>query len=278
MADASPPDELRCTATARHTGQRCGRRVAPDRTTCSNHGGRVPRGSLSVSYKHGKYSNNLPGRLMGAYQASLQDPHVTSMGDALALCDARIDELSGELEDADGPGDVIAKARRELRQALNCKEGEAREGHLVQLEAILGQGAGAEAIWAQIMTAVEQRRRVAETESRRIVSMGQAVPIAKVVEIVGLVCQSFRNIALTHADRETANLILRDASRDVNRIIGAGGVGGPVPGGRPSAGPADAGFRPAGDDRPAHGRAVPGAIEGLDVVVDEIDDDDDFLA
>jgi len=263
MADASPPDELRCTSNAKHTGERCGRRVAPGRSTCSSHGGRVPSGPLSRAYKTGRHSASLPGRLLGAYQASLEDPHVTSMGDALALCDARIEELSGELEGADGPGDVIAKARAELRRALNAVQPANRDRHLAALEAVLEQGADADAIWAQIMAAVESRRRVAETESRRIVSMGQAVPIAKVVEIVGLVCQSFRNIALTHADRETANLILRDASRDVNRIIGAGGVGGPVSGGRPDPGPADAGFG-QGDPGPADGVAVP--------------DPDDFLA
>ena len=248
MADASPPDGLRCTATAKHTGERCGRRVTPGRPTCSNHGGRVPSGPLSRSFKHGRYSATLPGRLLGAYQHSLEDPHVTSMGDALALCDARIGELSGELEEADGAGDVIARARAALGNVLRSAEGEAREGRLRELAEVLQNGACANQIWSQIMAAVEQRRRVAETESRRIVSMGQAVPIARVVEIIGLVCQSFRNIALTHADRETANLILRDASRDVNRIIGAGGVGSPVSGGGTFAGPTDAGFGQADDD------------------------------
>ncbi|MEE9367023.1 MAG: hypothetical protein V3W44_10075 [Dehalococcoidales bacterium] len=170
------------------------------------------------------------------------------MGDALALCDARLEELSKELEEADGPSDTIAKARAELRKALNTSDAAARERFLVGLQAILEQGANADAIWSIIMQAIEQRRRVAETESRRIVSMGQAVPIAKVVEIIGMVCQSFRNITLTHADRETSNLILRDASRDVNRIIGAGGVGGPVSGRGTDPGPTDAGF-----DRPADG-------------------------
>lgn len=248
MADASPPDELRCTATAKHTGERCGRRVAPGRNTCSNHGGRVPIGPLSRSYKHGKYSGSLPGRLLGAYHHSLQDPQASSMGDALALCDSRIDDLTRELEEADGAGDVIARARAELQRAMRCVQGDAREEHLAKLSEILQRGADADQIWERILQAIEQRRRTAETESRRIVSMGQAVPIQKVVEMIGLISQAMRNTVLTHADRETANLILRDASRDVSRIIGAGGVGGAVPGGGTDRRPGTVEVNPEPDD------------------------------
>lgn len=229
MADATPPDELRCTGTSKQSGHRCGRRVSPGSNVCSFHGGRMPKGPLAKNYKHGKYSGSLPGKLLGAYHHSLHDPQIVSMSDALALCDSRIDELTKELEEADGPGDTITRARSKLREALRCNEGSARDGHLSTLQDILERGASADQIWDRILQAIEGRRRVAETESRRIVSMGQAVPIQKVVEIIGMISQAMRNTVLTHADRETANLILRDASRDVQRIIGAGGVRSTVP-------------------------------------------------
>lgn len=191
----------------------------------------MPNGPLAKNYKHGKYSGSLPGKLLGAYQHSLCDPQLTSMGDALALCDSRIDELTKELEEADGPGDTIARARTKLREALRCNETTVKNEHLNTLRDILERGASADQIWDRILQAIEGRRRAAETESRRIVSMGQAVPIQKVVEIIGMISEAMRNTVLTHADRETANLILRDASRNVQRIIGAGGVRSVVPGG-----------------------------------------------
>ena len=191
----------------------------------------MPVGPLARGYKTGKYSQNLSGKLLGAYQHSLQDPEIASMAEALALCDSRLSDLTQELEGADSVGDTIASARGELKRALNCKDRLPQLEHLKTLKEILDRGANADQIWDRILLAIEGRRRAAETESRRIVSMGQSVPIQKVVEIIGMISQAMRNTVITHADRETANLILRDASRDVQRIIGAGGVRGAVPGG-----------------------------------------------
>ncbi len=152
------------------------------------------------------------------------------MGDALALCDSRIEALTKELEGADGLGDTLALARTKLKEALRCKDRIPQLAHLNTLTMVLNRGANADQIWSNILIAIEGRRRVAETESRRIVSMGQAVPIQKVVEIIGMLSQAMRNTVITHANRETANLILRDASRDVQRIIGSSGVRSTVPG------------------------------------------------
>lgn len=210
----------------------------------------MPKGPLSPSYKTGKYSKSLPGKLLGSYHHSLHDPQLTSMGDALALCDSRITELTKDLEEASGSGDTIAQARTQLQKALRTKEITVRTEHLHVLQDILSRGASADQIWNNILLAIEGRRRAAETESRRIVSMGQAMPIQKVVELIGMISQAMRNTVITHADRETANLILRDASRDVQRIIGAGGVRSPVPG---------------------SGTGEPITVNGFDV-------DDDFLS
>lgn len=188
------------------------------------HGGRAAIGPLNPrATKNGKYSKYVPGRLLSAYQDALNDPVLSGLQDELALCDSRLRELVTTLEDASGPGQTMIGLRN-LFSRLSAELGEQPapiQKTLETVEDLITKGLSSEQVWGNLLEVIEQRRRCSETENRRIVAMNQAIPIKKVVELVSLICSSIRQHVVTHATPSIAERILRDSSRDVQRIVGA---------------------------------------------------------
>jgi hypothetical protein len=191
------------------------------------HNGRAAIGPLSPrATKNGKYSKHLSGRLLAAYQVGLDDPVLSGLHDELALCDARLNELVTSLEEASGPGETFVQFRNQFHRltTLLGEQPELIQKTISDLEELIAQGISSDKIWNSLLETMEQRRRCSETENRRIINMNQAIPIAKVVELVSMICSSIRQHVTHHADSHVAERILRDSSRDVQRIVGANNI------------------------------------------------------
>jgi len=160
----------RCKMIKRN-GDRCALGVRAGWTVCWKHGaGRTssPGGLSNRFAANPRHSKHLPQHLLESYEEYLTDPDTLVMSQELALLDARMAELLERLETAD-----VAVAWTNIRRAHRILDNEevTADDYEKALEmlgsAIDAKGSDVE-IWSQVVDLVERRRKVADTERRRI--------------------------------------------------------------------------------------------------------------
>ena len=180
-------------------------------TTCRFHGGTVPRGALSSSFKHGRYSQYLDGKALDRYQRGLSDRQLLVLEDEIALVDTRLGELLERLGKHDVPawdrvrarfGDLDAAARSGDREALRLA--------LVGLSAAINEGMGDREAWADVLDIVDQRRKLVESERKRMLEAQQFVAVGQVMLMVAALNDAVRRHV---KDRDTLAAISGEIRR-----------------------------------------------------------------
>jgi len=164
----------------------CMQPVAREGQRCRYHGGASPGGLAASNFKHGRYSRYLPGRIAERYQEALQDDELLSMRDEVALLDTRLAELVRELEAGDSrdlwddlhsiyQGMVRARQRGKTRDMARA---------IIEIGELIERGAGKWATWDAIGELMEQRRKLVESERRRMLDLQQYVTAERVMLLI----------------------------------------------------------------------------------------------
>ena len=164
-----------CTATSKRTGERCKARAVTGRSVCYHHGGKTPRGTALPQTTHGRYSQDLPTQLADRYQAAQADPDLLSLRDEIALMSTRIGELLST---------ITAGQRTDEAQAT----------------------------WEAISLLIDQRRKLAEAERKRLVDMQQMITAEQAAVLVATLTDAVRR----HVDDPA---VLSAIAADVDRIL-----------------------------------------------------------
>lgn len=135
------------------------------RTVCLAHGGRTPRGVASPSFKTGRYSRSLPGHLVADYERALADPQLLSVRNDIALVDAVILSLLGQLDDDDNP----PQDRR---------------------------------IWQAVGKQIDRRRRLVESEVRHMVLAREMISAEQAVALVAALVEIVKRYVPSPVDRQ----------------------------------------------------------------------------
>lgn len=144
---------------------------------CNLHGGKTPNGIALPQTKTGRYSKYLPTELLDNYQAALADSELLSVRDEIALVDAKI-------------GQILALPKEQLKD----------------LEA-----------FTNVYDLIEQRRRLVETERKRLVDMQQMITTEQAMLLVGALIGIIK--ARVH-DRDTLAAIQSDVNGLLARQAG----------------------------------------------------------
>lgn len=164
----------KCTAKSKRTGQNCGANAMIGKTVCYHHGGKSPRGAASANFKHGRYSLNLPTRLAGKYEQAKSDPDLLALKEEISLTDVRITELLERIGEDEQKDDG--------------------------------------AIWAAVFEAIEQRRRLVESEARRMRELSLYIS----AESAMLLISAIADIVRQHVHDKQA---LGAISGDIEKLI-----------------------------------------------------------
>lgn len=117
-------DAKRCTAIAKSTGKQCRNPARIGSDKCRTHGGNTPRGEASPNFKHGKFSDYMPERLVRIYQAVQEDEEHTILNRNIKLRETFIREKLAMIDDAPDS----AETWRDFKQVWkNLKSGFANE-------------------------------------------------------------------------------------------------------------------------------------------------------
>jgi hypothetical protein len=174
---------------------------------CRLHGGATPAGLASPNFQTGRYSRYLPAHLLADFEAAKSDVELNECRDELALLDARMGQLAQRLQsgkDADmwallcmqftdlasgfdsflslikPESDAQKTAIKETTQALeSCR-------------LTMNEVRASESTWREMYALVEQRRKLVETESRRLKDMQQLITVERAMGLISALADSVR--------------------------------------------------------------------------------------
>ncbi len=175
----------------------CNKSPMIDRNRCHKHGGKTPRGIQSVHLKHGRYSkDHHPVEVIQRYEEAVNDPELLSLRAEIALIGTRIDELYDRYTAKQKGGTSWTEAKKayyKLVDALKAKKDDESVKALSKLGAILKDEAGDYALWNDIAYLTEVRRKLVESERKRMIEMKQMMTNEQAMALVGGVIESVRN-------------------------------------------------------------------------------------
>lgn len=179
---------VQCTATSKRTGQRCGAQAITGRKVCRHHGGKSLAGPAHPNWVDGGRSHVLPKRLMADYQASLADSDKLVLNKEIALIDARMADLLRRVDSGES-GQLWALLRQTWREYEAARKANDTIG-LVQAITTLGEiitrGHHDAMAWTEVTGLVERRRKLVESERKRLVEAQQVVAVEQAAALLGL--------------------------------------------------------------------------------------------
>jgi hypothetical protein len=185
---------MQCNAKSRN-GQQCKNQAINGTTKCHMHGGASLAGIAHPNFKHGRYSKHLPSRLAARYSEALSDPALLELREEVALTQTRQTELLEQLDS----GLSLARWRSaqtaygDLLAAMQEKDSTGLQRALIALEDALGvRVTDDSAVWEEVVTLSEHRRRLVESEHKRLVAMQQMITTEQAMALLARITESIR--------------------------------------------------------------------------------------
>lgn len=161
---------------------------------CRMHGGKSLAGPASGTWVDGRHSKILPKRLIDDYHAGRCDPDKLALEDELALLDARINDLLSRVDSGES-----GQLWKDLAKAVAAFEGAKRAGDRVGVvtatQAMVGlvkHGHDDAAAWQDVVGLIERRRRLVESERKRLVEAQQMIGADQALAMMGILVESVR--------------------------------------------------------------------------------------
>lgn len=139
---------------------------------CYHHGGKTPTGKALPQTTHGRYSKHLPTRMLATYEDAQRDPELLNLRGDIALLDARLSELLKRVDSGES-----GKVWHDLRVAWKAVKRATNEVEqvmaLAELGTLIEHGYLDTQAWGEIRDLLEQRRKLVESERKRLIEMQQ---------------------------------------------------------------------------------------------------------
>lgn len=149
-------------------GKPCRRSPSKGRDRCRKHGGASLQGPAHPSFKSGKYSKVLPARYLAAYRDSVNDKHLMTMREQIAMCDARerelVERLSGN--ESGEAWNALRAANRTLRQSIQRRDEAGIMAAVQSIDSIVERGLRDESQWEDLRRNMDQRHRLVDGERK----------------------------------------------------------------------------------------------------------------
>jgi len=190
---AESKEKVRCKAKSKGTGAPCKYPVVAGREVCRFHGGNSPKGIAHYNYKHGRYSKALPPGIKEKYEEARNDEKLNELSEEVALIDSQLQERLEKVYSGE-TSDWWARVRglfTSLQLAVYLPDSEeSKEGRMIHalecLGAAIDNGAAHFHAFESIRSMVETRRKLIETESKRLKDLDQTIKADQALQIIGM--------------------------------------------------------------------------------------------
>lgn len=206
---------MQCGAKNKTAGGTCKTPGMPN-GRCRMHGGKSLVGLASPSFVTGRYSKHLPTRLLATYQEAMKDADLLALREEVALLDTRLGELIARVESGESGWlwRTLKEKLNSFREAKAMGDVPAMSAHLNSMETLIERGIADYAAWGEIQSLIQQRRKVVESERKRLVEMQQMITSERAMLLLAAVVDTVRKHV---TDRGTLQAI----SNDIRGLIAA---------------------------------------------------------
>jgi len=192
---------------------------------CHYHGGKSPGGIASPHYRDGRYSKALPQRMREAYTAALDDPQLLEQREQIAVLDARLLDLLGRVDTGES-GALWGRLLDAKVDLIACKRANDIKGQgdaLTLILDLISQGHADYRAWGELQSVLEQRKRLIESERKRLVEMQQMVTSQQAMGLISAIIESVkRNVTDRAALAAIQTDFIRLTTRDDRTIVDVG--------------------------------------------------------
>lgn len=177
-----PEKSMKVCGAKNRQGKPC-QRAPMANGRCSNHGGKTPKGIASPHFKHGRYSDHLPGQLRTMAEQAAADPELFNLTNLIAVYSARIMEALGRVGTDNTPERLwkIQQAWGKFQLALSLGNSPTAKARLLEAEKELDElikGAPDDYNnWREIDTAAQNLKKLMESERKRQIEAHSLIPV-----------------------------------------------------------------------------------------------------
>lgn len=220
------PHARTCGAKTRK-GTPCRNTAVMENGRCRMHGGKSPIGAGHPSYRdgrHSKFGAIFSGDALAHYEATRDDPRYLEMREDIALMDTLLLEelMRARVGEGGALWEELGRVWRSFEEADPTKDATTAGRALRRMGEIIAEGAGRHAAQGQALEIIERKRKLTETERRRISEEQQMIPAARVLAFVGAL------VAIVNEEtpeRDARARIASKVARLVHQDVSAGGGG-----------------------------------------------------
>ena len=148
----------------------CKKSPLKGRNRCKLHGGATPRGVMSSGFKTGKYSRDLPMRLIERYENSLKDDELIELNNEIAVIESRIGDLLTRVET--GESGLLWKKTKDLyidiKDSVKRNDQVAFARYLNDLGKIINSGMGDYKNWEEVVRTIDVKRKLTESHRKAL--------------------------------------------------------------------------------------------------------------
>lgn len=190
---------------------------------CRMHGGHAASGTAHYKFKTGRYSKYMPQRLLERYNEGVNDPDLLTLHDDVAVITTRLSELLDKVDkqDTGAAWKALRASYSKLQTSIRERDTVKTAGLLVELETLIDTGTSDWALWQEISSVMEQRRKLVETERRLLIERDQVITVEQMM----IMARQFMEMVTTHVrDRDAVTAIAADIRATL--LAGNGGRSG----------------------------------------------------
>lgn len=159
------------------------------REYCRKHGGCIPIGPASGTFKHGRRSKYMPSRLAEKYVESLEDPQLMGFRQDAAMLQSRLHDLL-ETGESLPLWKLTRDAFRDLRTTMREGDSVGISAALASLESLINRGMTDALRWADIYRVTEQIGKTKEREYRQLVQSEMMHSTEQLLALLGKIADA----------------------------------------------------------------------------------------
>ncbi len=158
----------KCLAQTRR-GTACQQPAVSGSARCRMHGGKARKGIAHPNYKHGRYSDYMPEKLLHGYRRQLSDSLLLHQRDEIAAIDSMIFEALEKMSQADSPSSWVELRRlwREATRATDDGDLSSARAKMAVIGELIRRGASYFDQREDVLYLMDRRRKVVDSQSRR---------------------------------------------------------------------------------------------------------------
>ena len=171
------PNPEKCGAKLRksHPPRYCEQYPMPN-GRCHLHGGKSLKGPASATFQGKGFSKYFPSKKLGQiFARSFEDPELTRLRKDLAIVETRLVELIQSLS-REQSGTLWKQLRKKHRELKRSRPNSAKASKLLkEIGELVEQGSNDSLIWNEIAKQIDLRRRLLDSETKRVLTAHQVM-------------------------------------------------------------------------------------------------------